>query len=223
MVRWSSSTSATNGTGPALWQGRGVGGDVGLQGQDAGIHRWYSETGYFLVRACLERGAPRRGAARPSSRGHGTGGVRLPGERWRFVGVSRGSGGLGAGLGRGRGHTTWPSSRPGRLAATLSVLAGSDPGRPAAVCRELTKLHEEVRHRERGELAAYLQAEPAPRRDRGCRGRAFAGRRRPGEPGCLPALQALVRRGRQAHPTASARREANGFERPTNSTARWRD
>lgn len=33
---------------------------------------------------------------------------------------------------------------PGRLAATLEVLAALAPSRPVAVCRELTKLHEEV-------------------------------------------------------------------------------
>ena len=34
---------------------------------------------------------------------------------------------------------------PRRLAATLGVLAEHDRDRPVAVCRELTKLHEEVR------------------------------------------------------------------------------
>ncbi len=48
---------------------------------------------------------------------------------------------------------------PGRVAATLADLAsacGAD--RPAAICRELTKLHEEVRRAPLGELAAAAAA-----------------------------------------------------------------
>ncbi len=44
---------------------------------------------------------------------------------------------------------------PGRLAATLADLAAAcGPDRPAAVCRELTKLHEEIRRGDLGGLAA---------------------------------------------------------------------
>jgi 16S rRNA (cytidine1402-2'-O)-methyltransferase len=44
---------------------------------------------------------------------------------------------------------------PGRLAATLADLVGAcGPERPAAVCRELTKLHEEVRRGTLAQLAA---------------------------------------------------------------------
>ncbi len=46
---------------------------------------------------------------------------------------------------------------PGRLAATLADLAAAcGPDRPAAVCRELTKLHEEVRRGSLGELSAAV-------------------------------------------------------------------
>jgi 16S rRNA (cytidine1402-2'-O)-methyltransferase len=41
-----------------------------------------------------------------------------------------------------------------RLTDTLRELAALDPERPAALCRELTKLHEEVIHATLGELAA---------------------------------------------------------------------
>jgi 16S rRNA (cytidine1402-2'-O)-methyltransferase len=43
---------------------------------------------------------------------------------------------------------------PSRLGATLDDLAALDPTRPAALCRELTKIHEEVIHATLGELAA---------------------------------------------------------------------
>ncbi len=45
---------------------------------------------------------------------------------------------------------------PRRLAATLGELAGAfGPERPGAVCRELTKVHEEIRRGTLGELAAW--------------------------------------------------------------------
>jgi 16S rRNA (cytidine1402-2'-O)-methyltransferase len=48
-----------------------------------------------------------------------------------------------------------------RLAATLAGLAEAfGPDRPAVVCRELTKTHEEVRRGTLGELAAWAQAGP---------------------------------------------------------------
>lgn len=64
---------------------------------------------------------------------------------------------------------------PGRVAATLGELAGADPGRPVAVVRELTKLHEEVwrgtlgqaaeafaERRLRGEVVLVVGGAPAP-------------------------------------------------------------
>lgn len=50
---------------------------------------------------------------------------------------------------------------PGRAAALLEDLAGHcGPERPAAVARELTKLHEEVRRGTLGALAAYYREHP---------------------------------------------------------------
>lgn len=49
---------------------------------------------------------------------------------------------------------------PRRVAASLGVLAGLDPRRPVAVCRELTKLHEEVVRGEAAELAERYAGEP---------------------------------------------------------------
>jgi 16S rRNA (cytidine1402-2'-O)-methyltransferase len=46
---------------------------------------------------------------------------------------------------------------PGRTAATLADLAGRAPSRRAAVCRELTKLHEEVRRGTLESLARELE------------------------------------------------------------------
>ncbi|RMH46754.1 MAG: 16S rRNA (cytidine(1402)-2'-O)-methyltransferase [Alphaproteobacteria bacterium] len=53
---------------------------------------------------------------------------------------------------------------PHRLAEGLAAMAEAlGPDRPAAICRELTKLHEEVRRGALGELAAGLAAAPRPR------------------------------------------------------------
>jgi 16S rRNA (cytidine1402-2'-O)-methyltransferase len=49
---------------------------------------------------------------------------------------------------------------PRRLPATLRALADRDPNRRAAVCRELTKLHEEVRRGTLAELSAHYAAPP---------------------------------------------------------------
>ncbi len=49
---------------------------------------------------------------------------------------------------------------PSRVAATLHELAAADPNRPAAVVRELTKLHEEVWRGSLGEGAAAFAANP---------------------------------------------------------------
>ena len=51
-------------------------------------------------------------------------------------------------------RTTVVLEAPGRVAATLAELAAVDPARPAAVVRELTKLHEEVWRGTLGEAAA---------------------------------------------------------------------
>jgi 16S rRNA (cytidine1402-2'-O)-methyltransferase len=51
----------------------------------------------------------------------------------------------------------------GRLAAALADLAAGLGARDAAICRELTKLHEEVRHGDLASLAQELAAEPEPR------------------------------------------------------------
>jgi 16S rRNA (cytidine1402-2'-O)-methyltransferase len=52
---------------------------------------------------------------------------------------------------------------PNRLAACLADAALALGQRPAAIARELTKLHEEVRRGPLDELAAALAAEPAPK------------------------------------------------------------
>src|SRR5947209_2869928 len=49
---------------------------------------------------------------------------------------------------------------PARVTATLELLAERDPQRPVAVCRELTKRHEEVRRGTAAEVAAHYREHP---------------------------------------------------------------
>ncbi len=49
---------------------------------------------------------------------------------------------------------------PRRVASSLEALAGLDPERPVAVCRELTKIHEEVVRGAAAELAARYRSSP---------------------------------------------------------------
>jgi 16S rRNA (cytidine1402-2'-O)-methyltransferase len=49
---------------------------------------------------------------------------------------------------------------PRRLPATLAALAAADPDRQAAVCRELTKLHEQVERGRLGDLAERFATPP---------------------------------------------------------------
>jgi 16S rRNA (cytidine1402-2'-O)-methyltransferase len=58
----------------------------------------------------------------------------------------------------GDGRTLVLFESPRRTASTLQALAGAfRPDRPAAVCRELTKTHEEVRRGSLGELAGWAE------------------------------------------------------------------
>ena len=87
----------------------------------------------------------------------------LAGDRYQFVGyLPRRAGELGE-----FAHTLarWPGAvvafeSPRRLPTSLAVLAEEMPGRPAAICRELTKRFEEVARGTLGELAARFAAPP---------------------------------------------------------------
>ena len=98
---------------------------------------------------------------------------------------------------------------PRRVGASLAVLAEVDPERPVAVCRELTKVHEEVVRGTAAELAARYAAE-APRGEVVLVIGAAAG----GEADLGPALAALRRlvdeAGARARPAARVVAELTG-------------
>jgi 16S rRNA (cytidine1402-2'-O)-methyltransferase len=119
-----------------------------------------SDPGFALVRACLQEELPLEvlpGASAVMTALLASG---LALERWRFVGFLPRSGGELEKLFRETTETLVAFESPRRLAATLALLAALDPERPAAVCRELTKLHEEVRRASAAELATHYRESP---------------------------------------------------------------
>jgi 16S rRNA (cytidine1402-2'-O)-methyltransferase len=120
-----------------------------------------SDPGFALVRECLAAGLAVEVLPGPSAVLTALVASGLPAERWRFVGfLPRGRGELMALL-DAAAETLLAFESPKRLATTLELLAAGDPERGVAVCRELTKLHEEVRCGPAAELAGYYRENPA--------------------------------------------------------------
>lgn len=111
-----------------------------------------SDPGFRLIRACIERGLEIEVLPGPSAITTALVVSGLPTDRWRFEGfLPRRAGELERVL--GGGETVVAFESPRRLPDSLAALAALAPDRPAAVCRELTKLHEEVVRGTLGELA----------------------------------------------------------------------
>jgi 16S rRNA (cytidine1402-2'-O)-methyltransferase len=120
-----------------------------------------SDPGFVLVGACLVAGLEVEVLPGPSAVVTALVCSGLPAERWRFVGfLPRGRAEL-ADLLAHSPETLVAFESPRRLAATLRLIAAHDELRAAAVCRELTKLHEEVRRGSAGELAEHYGTHPA--------------------------------------------------------------
>jgi 16S rRNA (cytidine1402-2'-O)-methyltransferase len=120
-----------------------------------------SDPGYVLVRACIAAGLPVEVLPGPSAAIAALVASGLPADRWRFAGfLPRKKGELRELLAEA-GGTLVAFESPRRVPATLALLAELDPEREVAVCRELTKVHEEVVRGPAGELAArYRDAPP---------------------------------------------------------------
>jgi 16S rRNA (cytidine1402-2'-O)-methyltransferase len=124
-----------------------------------------SDPGYELVRASIAAGLTVEVLPGPSAAVSALVASGLPAERWRFVGfLPRGGAGkaraeLESLLAAAR-ETTIAFESPRRLVSTLSLLAALDPEREVVVCRELTKLHEEIRRGGAAELAEHYIEHP---------------------------------------------------------------
>jgi 16S rRNA (cytidine1402-2'-O)-methyltransferase len=103
-----------------------------------------SDPAFVLVRACVDEGLPVEVLPGPSSPVTALVASALPVDRWRFVGfLPRRKGELRRELEQAE-ETLVAFESPIRLSKTLALLAELDAERSVAVCRELTKLHEEV-------------------------------------------------------------------------------
>lgn len=117
-----------------------------------------SDPGYRLLRACIARGLEIEILPGPSAVTTALVASGLPANRWRFEGfLPRRAGELERVL--GSSETVVAFESPRRLPDSLAALAALAPDRPAAVCRELTKLHEEVARGPLGELARRFRGE----------------------------------------------------------------
>jgi 16S rRNA (cytidine1402-2'-O)-methyltransferase len=117
-----------------------------------------SDPGYSLIRACLERDLEVEVLPGPSAVTTALVASGLPADRWRFEGfLPRRAGELERVL--GSPETVVAFESPRRLPDSLAALAALAPDRPAAVCRELTKLHEEVARGTLGELARRYRSD----------------------------------------------------------------
>jgi 16S rRNA (cytidine1402-2'-O)-methyltransferase len=120
-----------------------------------------SDPGFVLVQGCVAAGLEVEVLPGPSAALAALVASALPSDSWRFAGfLPRRRGALEEVFGAPETLVAFESPR--RVASSLGVLAALDPSRPVALCRELTKVHEEVVRGTAAELAARY-GEAAPR------------------------------------------------------------
>ena len=167
-----------------------------------------SDPGFVLVQAAVAAGLAVEVLPGPSAALTALVASGLPNETWRFAGF----------LPRKRGEltTVFASEEtlvafesPRRTGATLAVLAQLDPERPVAVCRELTKIHEEIVRGSAAELATRYA-------DEGPRGEVVLviGAAQPGaadSAAALAAVSRLVEAGARPRTAASVVAELTGL------------
>jgi 16S rRNA (cytidine1402-2'-O)-methyltransferase len=174
-----------------------------------------SDPGFVLVQACVAAGLAVEVLPGPSAALAALVASALPAERWRFTGfLPRKRAELERAFAASETLVAFES--PKRVAASLAVLAEIDPSRPVVVCRELTKLHEEIVRGTAAELAARYAAEP-PRGEVVLVVGAAPAAEAPLEP-ALNALRRLVDAGAKPRPAAGVVAELTGV--PANALYR---
>jgi 16S rRNA (cytidine1402-2'-O)-methyltransferase len=122
-----------------------------------------SDPGARLIRAALDAGVAVTVLPGPSAVETALVASGLVAEQYRFLGFVPRSERRRAALWDELRAWPWPAvafESPRRLPATLRSLAASEPGRPAAVCRELTKRFEQVVRGTAAELAERFSVPP---------------------------------------------------------------
>ena len=123
-----------------------------------------SDPGEELVRACAQAGAPVVSIPGPCALITALAASGLPTGRFTFEGflpMNRKNRQAHLDSLRGEGRTMLFYEAPHKLPATLRDLRDAfGPDRPVALCRELTKLHEEIRRTTLGEAADWYEANP---------------------------------------------------------------
>jgi 16S rRNA (cytidine1402-2'-O)-methyltransferase len=132
-------------------------GDTVALVSDAGMPA-ISDPGYKLIRRCIERDLDVTVLPGPSVVPVALVASGLPTDRWRFEGfLPKRSGEMERVL--RSAETVVAFESPRRVGESLAALAAIAPDRPAAVCRELTKMHEEVARASLAELARRFRGE----------------------------------------------------------------
>ena len=134
-------------------------GEVVALASDAGMPL-VSDPGYVLVRGCVAAGLQVEVLPGPSAAIAALVASALPADSWRFAGFLPRKKGELRELLAAPGGTLVAFESPRRVPATLELLAELDPAREVAVCRELTKAHEEVVRGSAAELAKRYSGAP---------------------------------------------------------------
>ena len=166
-----------------------------------------SDPGYVLVQGCVAAGLAVEVLPGPSAALAALVASALPSDAWRFAGfLPRKRAALLEVL--GSPDTVVAFESPRRVAASLRALADVDPQRPVALCRELTKLHEEVVRDTAAALADRYEAAPP----RGEVVLVIGGAPAPTgvDPAAVEALRRLVDAGARLRPAAIVVAELTG-------------
>jgi 16S rRNA (cytidine1402-2'-O)-methyltransferase len=184
------------------------GGAVVALVSDAGMPL-VSDPGLVLVQACMAAGLEVEVLPGPSAALAALVASGMEASTWRFVGfLPRKRAALLQVFGSSEVVVAFESPR--RVGASLAALADVDPDRAVAVCRELTKLHEEVVRGTASSLAERYAQEPP----RGEVVLVIGGAAMRGEPDLGPAVAALRRlvddAGARPRPAATVVAELTG-------------